>query len=69
VLAGQHVYLAEFGNHRVQKLTRTGEFVGAWGVNGRRPGQLDQPWGVARDGRGSLHVLDSYNHRVQRFKL
>lgn len=69
VLAGDEVYLAEFGNHRVQKLTRSGEPIGSWGVNGRRAGQLDQPWGVVRDSRGSLHVLDSYNHRVQRFRI
>lgn len=69
VLAEGHVYLAEFGNHRVQKLTRSGDFVASWGANGRHRGQLDQPWGVARDSTGSFHVLDSYNHRVQRFRI
>jgi hypothetical protein len=63
------VYLCEFGNHRVQKFTRDGQFLGLWGENGRRDGQLDQPWGITRDSRGRMYVLDTYNHRVQRFRL
>jgi DNA-binding beta-propeller fold protein YncE len=63
------VYLCEFGNHRVQKFTLDGQFVGLWGTNGRREGELDQPWGIARDSQGRMFVLDSYNHRVQRFRL
>lgn len=71
-LAGQpegFVYLCEFGNHRVQKFTPDGQFVGSFGRNGRREGELDQPWGIARDSRGRMFVLDTYNHRVQRFRL
>ena len=67
--ADGHVYLCEFGNHRVQKFTLDGRFVAAWGSSGRREGQLDQPWGITRDSRGRMYVLDSYNHRVQRFLL
>jgi sugar lactone lactonase YvrE len=71
-LAGKtdgYVYLCEFGNHRVQKFTTDGRFVGLFGRNGRREGELDQPWGIARDSRGRMFVLDTYNHRVQRFRL
>jgi len=64
-----HVYLCEFGNHRVQKFTTDGEFVGSFGHHGRREGELNQPWGIARDSRGRMYVLDTYNHRVQRFRL
>ena len=69
LLDGEFVYLCEFGNHRVQKFTREGQSVGWWGRNGRGKGQLDQPWGIVKDSRGRIHVLDSYNHRVQRFRL
>jgi DNA-binding beta-propeller fold protein YncE len=71
-LAGRadgHVYLCEFGNHRVQKFTTEGEFVALFGKNGRREGELDQPWGIAKDSQGRMYVLDTYNHRVQRFWL
>jgi hypothetical protein len=63
------VYLCEFGNHRVQKFTRDGRWQGSFGRNGRGPGQLDQPWGIARDRQGRMYVVDTYNHRVQRFWL
>jgi DNA-binding beta-propeller fold protein YncE len=66
---GGHVYLCEFGNHRVQKFTMTGRYIGSFGRNGRRAGELDQPWGIAADSRGRMFVLDTYNHRVQRFRL
>ena len=71
-LAGQpegHVYLCEFGNHRVQKFTLEGQYIGHFGASGHGPGQLDQPWGIARDSQDRMFVLDSYNHRVQRFRL
>jgi len=67
--ASGFVYLCEFGNHRVQKFTPNGQFVGMFGKNGRREGELDQPWGIARDSRDRMYVLDTYNHRVQRFRL
>lgn len=69
LLDGEFVYLCEFGNHRVQKFTRDGEPVAWWGRNGRKPGELDQPWGIVKDSQGRIHVLDSYNHRVQRIRL
>jgi sugar lactone lactonase YvrE len=63
------VYLCEFGNHRVQKFTLDGQYLGSWGRNGRKPGELDQPWGITRDSLGRMYVIDTYNHRVQRFWL
>jgi sugar lactone lactonase YvrE len=63
------LYVAEFGNHRIQKLDLLGVPVAQWGAPGRNPGQLDQPWTLAQDSLGRLHVLDSANNRVQRFRL
>ena len=62
---GGPVYVCEFGNHRVQKFTREGKSLGCWGSEGREKGQLYSPWGLARDSQGRIHVLDTYNHRVQ----
>jgi len=69
LLSGQYLYICEFGNHRVQKFTRDGQFVASFGGPGREPGQFAQPWGMVQDSRGELHVLDSYNHRVQRIRF
>ena len=63
------MYVSEFGNDRVQKFTLDGRSLGTWGRNGKQDGELHQPWAVARDSKGRLFVLDSYNHRVQRFRL
>ena len=65
VLQGEHVYVCEFGNHRVQKFTRDGKPLGVWGMPGREPGQMHQPWAMTIDQQQRMHVLDSYNHRVQ----
>ena len=69
VLDGPHVYICEFGNHRVQKFTRDGQFVSQWGSHGRKEGELHNPWSIVKDSRQRLHVLDTYNQRVQRIRL
>ncbi len=65
VLEGEHVFVCEFGNHRVQKFARDGKSAGMWGTPGRAPGQMHQPWAMTIDDRQQMHVLDSYNHRIQ----
>ena len=60
-----HVYVSEFGNHRVQKFTSDGQSLGCWGTNGRTPGELLNPWALVHDSRGILYVLDTGNNRVQ----
>jgi DNA-binding beta-propeller fold protein YncE len=64
---GDHVFLCEFGNQRVQKFTRDGTIVATWGKPGRGEGEFHQPWAAAIDSQRRLHVLDTYNHRVQQF--
>ncbi|HZY89678.1 MAG TPA: NHL repeat-containing protein [Gemmataceae bacterium] len=61
------LYVVEYGNNRVQKFTPAGESLGCWGGPGRAPGAgLYNPWALAIDGKGRVHVLDTENHRVQR---
>ena len=62
----EYLYVCEYGNHRIQKMTHDGEGVESWGTYGlREKAELRQPWGMARDSKGRLHVLDSSNHRIQ----
>ncbi|MEO9590852.1 MAG: hypothetical protein ABJG45_04670, partial [Rhodopirellula bahusiensis] len=63
------VLVCEYGNQRIQRLTPDGEPVSSWGAPGHDPGQLYQPWGLVVDSQRRVHVLDSNNHRVQRFTL
>jgi streptogramin lyase len=61
-----YLYVVELENCRVQKFTLEGETLGVWGSPGRAPGQLCSPWALAVDSRGSVHVVDSLNDRIQR---
>lgn len=69
VLHQGDVFVCEFGNHRVQRFTRDGKTKGTWGTPGRESGQMHQPWAATIDSADNLHVLDSYNHRVQSFNI
>jgi hypothetical protein len=60
--------VCEYGNNRVQKFSRDGRPLGTWGGAGRGPGQLNNPWALAVDHLGMVSVIDSNNHRVQRFR-
>ncbi len=61
--------VCEYGNQRLQRFSRQGEWMADWGGPGFEPGQLYQPWGVVVDSRDRVHILDSNNHRVQRIGL
>ena len=58
--------MVEYGNQRVQKFTPEGKSLGVWGGPGREPGRFANPWALALDRRGRVHIVDSENHRVQR---
>jgi tripartite motif-containing protein 71 len=59
------IYVADTGNHRIQKLTADGDFVAEWGSEGSEPGQFKSPSGIAVDGQGRVYVADTGNQRVQ----
>jgi hypothetical protein len=44
------------------------EFVGAWGVRGDAPGQLERPVGPAVDGAGRVYLADRGTGFVQKFE-
>ncbi len=69
ILDDDYLYVCEFGNHRVQKLTKQGECIECWGRAGRGVGELSRPWALAQDNAERLYVLDTYNHRVQRIRM
>ena len=64
---GVHTILV-LGHTKCGAVTATleGKPVGIWGGRGREPGQLHNPWAIAFDSQGRLHIVDSNNHRVQR---
>ncbi len=65
--ADDNLYVSDEATHRITVVTTNSEFVGAWGEQGDREGQLNGPSGIAFDPEGHLWVSDTLNHRVQRF--
>src|SRR5215211_111693 len=58
-------YVADPGNHRIQKFGPDRGFLTAWGSEGTEPGQFDTPIDLVVDGQGRVYVLDA--NRVQVF--
>jgi sugar lactone lactonase YvrE len=44
-------------------------FIGAWGVRGDGPGQLDQPAGIATDGVGKAYIADAGSRFIHKFDV
>ncbi len=62
------VYVADFGNNRIQKFSSDGDPLGLpWGSTGSAGGQFVNPYDVAVDGSGNVFVADGGNNRVQVF--
>ena len=68
-LVGDILYVADSGNHRVQKWTITGEYLGKFGSHGSGDGQLSDPEGIAYDGKDHIMIADRGNKRIQVFTL
>lgn len=62
------VYISDgYGNSRVVKYTRDGQYVTAWGKKGTGEGEFNLPHSVAVDKQGRVYVGDRENHRMQIF--
>ena len=65
-ISGEVVYVAEYGGHRIHKLT-TGEFLGTFGQKGSDVGQFNGPWGINISPEGKVYVADRNNNRIHVF--
>ncbi len=62
-----NLYVADWGNSRIQKFSPDGEFLAAFGNAGTREGELREPNGITIDSTGKIYVADALNHRLIRF--
>lgn len=60
------LYVADSGNHRIQKLDAAGKPLAEWGAWGSQAGQLSHPAGLGY-AEGRVYVADYANHRIQVF--
>jgi len=65
-VAGEHVYVADSGNDRVERFNLEGGEPMSWGTLGSGPGQFSYPRGVAAD-ESEVIVSDDDNHRIEKF--
>ena len=61
------VWVADFGNQRVQLFGQDGTSLLAFGARGSGPGQFKDPCGIAVGPSGLVFVADTWNGRVQVF--
>ncbi|MFQ5615719.1 MAG: glycosyltransferase family 39 protein [Anaerolineales bacterium] len=67
------IYVADSENHRIQHLAPDGGVLHVWGsfadiLQGEAPpGAFNKPWDVAVGPDGSVYVVDTWNHRIQKF--
>ena len=71
-----NVYVADSGNHRIQKFTGTGQFLHGWGLLGDGEGQFNRPTHIAADSNNDVYVTEQggFSHsfpppppRIQKF--
>jgi DNA-binding beta-propeller fold protein YncE len=62
-----NIWVADYGNHRIQQFAPDGRFLRAWGRYGADEGQLSSPLDVAVAADGAVYVADNGNHRIQVF--
>ena len=56
-----------YGNSRVAKYDKDGNFVKAWGERGTRPGDFNTPHSLVVDNNDVVYVADRGNSRIQTF--
>jgi DNA-binding beta-propeller fold protein YncE len=70
-----NVYVADRGNHRIQKFTSTGMFLDKWGEKGNGDGQFIHPHHIAFDSNNDIYITEElmfshfepYRIRIQKF--
>jgi len=65
--ANDDLYVTDSLNNRVQKFSKGGDFILAFGRYGTGDSEFNRPWGITVDGEGAVYVVDWGNHRVKKF--
>jgi len=63
-----HVYVSDTFNHRIQRFTSAGGYLGGWGTSGTGPDQVRSPRNIEIHG-SSVYVADTSNNRISVFGL
>lgn len=66
LIGDDRLLVTDTGNHRLQLLTRDGQFLSSIGGFGNQLGQFNEPVGLAVAPDGTVYVADTWNGRIQR---
>ncbi len=66
-VAGDRIYVSDFGDFKVKIYSRAGDYLGSVGSYGRALGQFVRPKGIAVDRDGNLYVVDAGFENIQIF--
>ncbi len=62
------IYVSDgYGNSRIAKFDKDGNFLTAWGKKGVNPGEFNIPHSITLDKDGLVYVADRENYRIQIF--
>jgi len=56
-----------YGNSRIVKFSKEGEYLFEWGSKGNNKGEFMIPHGIDLDSDGNVYVADRENNRIQKF--
>ena len=56
-----------YGNSRVVKFSKEGEYLFEWGTFGNKQGEFNTPHGIDLDNNENVYVADRENNRIQKF--
>ncbi len=57
-----------YGNSRVVKFSKNGNYLFEWGKKGEAPSEFNTPHAIDLDKKGNVYVADRENNRIQKFE-
>lgn len=63
-----NIFVADYGNNRVQKFSPSGKFLTSFGAKGQGQDKLHHPIGVDVDKDGTVYVVDYGHQRVTKWQ-
>lgn len=67
--AAGDIWVADTGNHRIQRRSTSSGTWTAWGSQGSTSGKFNAPYDLAVDSAGAVYVADHHNSRIQKLVL
>jgi streptogramin lyase len=64
LISNGYLWVADYSNNRVLKLTTSGTFVQSFGSSGNSDSKLSNPTSVITDSSGNIWVIDAGNNRI-----